>query len=105
MPSENEPLLAHDRRSSEQSDERAAAEDEALHGTQSSNIRARNSYGFWRELALFIWAVAATTIVIVLAVVVQHNQQTLPDHGSHSNGSLMGKRNLIFMVSDGMGPA
>lgn len=105
MPSENEPLLARDRSLSELSDEQAAAEDEALHGGQESDIKARNSYGFWRELALFVWAVAATATVIVLAVLVQHHHQTAPKNGHGSKGKHSGKRNLIFMVSDGMGPA
>ncbi|KAK7729389.1 vacuolar alkaline phosphatase [Cytospora paraplurivora] len=52
-----------------------------------------------REIILFIWALLATTIIIVLAVWIQHNQQT----GPYSKPA--GKRNLIFMVSDGMGPA
>lgn len=48
---------------------------------------------------LFIWALLATAVIIVLAALLQHNQQT--GHFSHPAG----KRNLIFMVSDGMGPA
>lgn len=52
-----------------------------------------------REIVLFIWALLATAIIIVLAVLLQHNQQT-----SHFDKPA-GKRNLIFMVSDGMGPA
>jgi alkaline phosphatase len=103
MPRENEPLLARDRRSSDQSDDRAAAEDEALHPVRSNNNAARNKYGFWRELGLFVWALIATAAVIVLAVLSQHHQQTSPDDGK--NGKHSGKRNLIFMVSDGMGPA
>ena len=50
-------------------------------------------------MLLFVWALAATAAVIVLAVVLQHSSQT-----SHSPRP-EGKRNLIFMVSDGMGPA
>jgi alkaline phosphatase len=104
MSPENQPLLAHDRPSSEHSDELAAAEDEALHGTQSINSKPRRKYwGFWRELGLFLWALAATAGVIVLAVLSHHKQQTSPSHGSKGNHST--KRNLIFMVSDGMGPA
>lgn len=53
-----------------------------------------------REISLFIWALLATAAVIVLAVWAQHNQQTKPRHGSTPS-----KRNLVFMVSDGMGPA
>jgi len=103
MLSENEPLLARDQGSSELSDEQAVAEDEALHGTRASETKAFSKYGLWRELGLFIWAVAATATVIVLAVLIQHQQQTSPNNGS--KGKPSGKRNLIFMVSDGMGPA
>ncbi|KAI9158914.1 Repressible alkaline phosphatase [Paramyrothecium foliicola] len=53
-----------------------------------------------RELGLFIWALIATAAVIVIAVWVQHTHQTKP--GRHTPAS---KRNLVFMVSDGMGPA
>ncbi|KAG5917709.1 hypothetical protein E4U53_004171 [Claviceps sorghi] len=52
-----------------------------------------------REIAVFVWALAATAAVIVLAVWAQHNRQT------SGHGSRAAKRNLIFMVSDGMGPA
>lgn len=103
MSPETEPLLAHDRPSSIQSDEQAAAEDEALHGTQPTGHTPRNKYGFWRELGLFIWAIAATAAVIVLAVYSHHQQQTTP--GPSEKGKPSAKRNLIFMVSDGMGPA
>nr|POE63113.1 repressible alkaline phosphatase [Quercus suber] len=53
-----------------------------------------------RELGLFVWAVLATAIVLVLAVVYQHGQS----EGSAGNLKPLDKRNLIFMVSDGMGP-
>lgn len=55
--------------------------------------------GRLREIILFIWALLATAIIIVLAVWIQHKQQT----GPYSKPA--GKRNLVFMVSDGMGPA
>src|SRR5580693_5800349 len=103
MSPETEPLLARDRPSSVQSDEQAAAEDEALHGTQPTRHTPRNKYGFWRELGLFIWAIAATAAVIVLAVYSHHWQQISPGPGK--KGKPSPKRNLIFMVSDGMGPA
>ncbi|CRK14664.1 hypothetical protein BN1723_017402, partial [Verticillium longisporum] len=53
-----------------------------------------------REVLLFVWALLATAAVIVLAVWSQHNRQT-----GHGTGPTPEKRNLIFMVSDGMGPA
>jgi alkaline phosphatase len=73
---------------------------------------------------LFAWALLATAGVIVLAVVLQHHNSTStapppspitpgdpaaggPYLSTTSSGSTKkpGKRNLIFMVSDGMGPA
>ncbi|KAJ4195152.1 vacuolar alkaline phosphatase [Fusarium falciforme] len=53
-----------------------------------------------RELGLFVWALVATAAVIVIAVWTQHEQQTRHDRDVSS-----AKRNLVFMVSDGMGPA
>ncbi|CAG9993561.1 unnamed protein product [Clonostachys byssicola] len=55
-----------------------------------------------RELGLFIWALAATAAVIIIAVWAQHVQQTAPHRPPKHHAS---KRNLVFMVSDGMGPA
>ncbi|ROT42061.1 repressible alkaline phosphatase [Sodiomyces alkalinus F11] len=52
-----------------------------------------------RETLLFIWALLATAGVIVLAVWSQHSRQTRHEPSAPE------KRNLIFMVSDGMGPA
>ncbi|AEO69138.1 uncharacterized protein THITE_2146152 [Thermothielavioides terrestris NRRL 8126] len=66
---------------SEDSDRRAEEEDAALHGAPAAPSAARRTTGL-REIFLFTWALLATAAVIVLAV-----------------------RNLIFMVSDGMGPA
>lgn len=99
-----QPLFANDRRpSSAHSEERAAAEDDALLGNQRKELNtARSRYGFWREVGLFTWALVATAAVIVLAVFSQH-QTTTPRDGKASKPN--GKRNLIFMVSDGMGPA
>lgn len=72
----------------------------------------------WRELALFTWALVATAAVIVLAVVIQHSNSTQHSStspaavsdssvagGKKTGSSSGGKRNLVFMVSDGMGPA
>ncbi|KAG6035494.1 hypothetical protein E4U41_006069, partial [Claviceps citrina] len=58
-----------------------------------------------REAAIFAWALVATAAVIVLAVWTQHKQQTSGGAGGHDGPRAAGKRNLVFMVSDGMGPA
>ncbi|KAF5019598.1 hypothetical protein F66182_8384 [Fusarium sp. NRRL 66182] len=65
---------------------------------QADNKAARNSR--LRELGLFVWAMIATAAVIVVAIWTQHEQQTKHDHATPA-----AKRNLVFMVSDGMGPA
>ncbi|KAM0561520.1 hypothetical protein ACHAPJ_003403 [Fusarium lateritium] len=65
---------------------------------RSENKAARNSR--LRELGLFVWALIATAAVIVIAIWTQHEQQTKHDHSTPAS-----KRNLVFMVSDGMGPA
>ncbi|KAK3055515.1 vacuolar alkaline phosphatase [Extremus antarcticus] len=56
----------------------------------------------WRELGLLIWALVATTAVVVLAVVYQHSQAATSR--SEDGKPPSGKKNVIFMVSDGMGP-
>jgi alkaline phosphatase len=52
-----------------------------------------------RELVLFVWALIASAAVIVLAAWVQLREQTGSLHAPSA------KRSLVFMVSDGMGPA
>ena len=100
MPPSKRPLFAPGRCASVQSEEHAAQEDDALIGNRQNGLNASsNLSGFFREAALFTWALIATIIVIILATILQHRshpgQPTKPT----------GKRNLIFMVSDGMGPA
>jgi alkaline phosphatase len=90
--------LSNDRPSSEHS--RDIAEEDALLTGQPTHRRdSLRTWQFWRELGLFVWAVIATALVIVLAVVYQKAQGP-----KHSSPHPSGKRNLIFMVSDGMGP-
>jgi len=95
-----QPLLSQ-RASSEISNDRDLAEEDALLTGQRIN-RGDNSRGwkFWREIGLFVWALLATAVVIILAVFYQKQHQS-PKHGDSDPS---GKRNLIFMVSDGMGP-
>jgi alkaline phosphatase len=102
MPATNEPLFTSERRSSMHSEERAAQEDDALLGNQrTSSDATRDRYAVWRRAGLYLWAVLSTAAVIVLAILLQ--QQLSSRHNDPEKPS--GKRNLIFMVSDGMGPA
>lgn len=99
-----EPLFATDRPGSSQSEEftAAAREDDALLGDQKGTLSPspRSRIGFWWDVGLFVWALCATAAVVVLAVLYQHSLGH--QHGPQKH---TGKRNLIFMVSDGMGPA
>jgi alkaline phosphatase len=104
-----QPLLSDSRPSSEHSDERADAEDYALLNEQRSGKRdggKKYGWSFWREVGLFVWATIATAAVVVIAVLYQHH--TSPTHDGSGTGTgapkITGKRNLVFMVSDGMGP-
>jgi alkaline phosphatase len=98
----NQPLFASERRSSSTSEERAAREDDALLGNQRKDSAPvfRSQHRFWREVGLFAWALLATAAVIVLAVLFQHQHQS-PSKGGDVVKKPTGKRNLIFMVSDG----
>ena len=106
MPKRQEPLLSEDRPSSEQSSERHEEEEDALLTGQHKPQQSRYGWPFWREIGVFAWAVIATAAVIVLAVLYQHQQTSQPvkTGGWGKDGKPSGKRNLIFMVSDGMGP-
>ncbi|EOD48426.1 putative alkaline phosphatase protein [Neofusicoccum parvum UCRNP2] len=95
------PLLSG-RPSSENSNDRDLAEEDALltgERTGKHDESPRSAWQRWREVGLFAWALIATAVVIVLAVVYQKQQTTKEPSSAPS-----GKRNLIFMVSDGMGP-
>ncbi|KAJ6021834.1 alkaline phosphatase-like protein [Penicillium herquei] len=99
------PRHSFDDRSSIRAD---AEEEEALLTGERAGRRhiERRGWVFWKEIGLFAWAVIATILVIILAVVVQHESASA--HKSKEawgpGGKPSGKRNLIFMVSDGMGP-
>ena len=100
-----EPLLA--RPTSPSSSLQDLAEEDALltgqHVNRSSDRRSK-----WREWGLFAWAMIATVAVIVLAIVFRHESQIARSRprtgGWGPDGKPSGKRNMIFMVSDGMGP-
>lgn len=87
---------------SDRAEEQAAQEHDALLGNKqtfgSSSLLAGSQ--FWKSLGLFVWAVTATIGVVVLGVLYQQQISQKPNNSKH-----VGKRNLIFMVSDGMGPA
>lgn len=81
--------------------ERAATEEDALLGNRHDGGPQGSRFGSFREVGLFIWAVISTAVVIVLAVLLTRHSDS---EGTDARPSAQ-KRNLIFMVSDGMGPA
>ncbi|KAB8074002.1 alkaline-phosphatase-like protein [Aspergillus leporis] len=105
MPRE-EPLLAPRPSSDHSSIRNAEEEDALLTGERTHREQQRTKWAFWKDVGLFSWAFIATIAVIVLSVVYQHeaskSHETKQPWGP--GGKPTGKRNLIFMVSDGMGP-
>ncbi|KAL8769345.1 MAG: hypothetical protein Q9194_005470 [Teloschistes cf. exilis] len=103
-----ESRLFQGRPSSDHSDERSVEEEDALLTGQKQE--RPSSWAKWRKIGLFAWAVIATALVILFAVLYQHQQQQQPSTPPGGTGEgkdgrpMTGKRNLIFMVSDGMGP-
>ncbi|KAI0393125.1 alkaline-phosphatase-like protein [Xylariaceae sp. FL0594] len=97
MPNATTPLLENDRRNPLTDRNRSGSED-GLRGRSPATRSGRPWVLQMREAILFAWAVLATAGVLILAVWASHKSQTPSDKPA-------GKRNLIFMVSDGMGPA
>ncbi|KHO01148.1 Alkaline phosphatase-like, alpha/beta/alpha [Metarhizium album ARSEF 1941] len=64
-----------------------------------SDSRRASTWSRIREIGIFVWALVATAAAIILAITIQHNQETSAPSPQPA------KRNLVFMVSDGMGPA
>lgn len=97
-PGGQEPLIH--RPGSQSSNERGIEEEDALLTGQATGKQTPQSTprSKWREIGLFVWALLATAAVVVLAVVYQHSTT------ENADPTPQGKRNLIFMVSDGMGP-
>ncbi|TLD30072.1 alkaline phosphatase [Venturia nashicola] len=91
-----EPLL--DR--SDSPDSSLNPEEDALLTGEHVRRSSQDKWKLWREVGLFTWALIATAGVIILAVVYQKGQS---DSGTKKH-TPSGKRNLIMMVSDGMGP-
>ncbi|KAJ5294426.1 hypothetical protein PENANT_c006G11740 [Penicillium antarcticum] len=104
-----EPLLAQ-RPASDRSSIQNEEEEALLTGQHTTRHTERRSWASWREIGMFAWAFIATVLVIVLAAVYQHKAVEIPHHEQSKNttwgpgGKPTGKRNVIFMVSDGMGP-
>jgi alkaline phosphatase len=101
------PLLSTGRSSSEHSRDIADAEEDALLNGQPTQRSyggpVRYTWKFWRGVGFWIsaWAVIATLLlVIVFGLVYQKTAGSTKPSTAHPDG----KRNLIFMVSDGMGP-
>ena len=86
-------------RQSSEYDRDVAEEDALLTGQRKQPSAPAQRWKTWREIGLFVWAMLATAAVVVLAVVYQKAQAP-----QHTRPQPSGKRNLIFMVSDGMGP-
>ncbi|KIW81404.1 hypothetical protein Z517_04429 [Fonsecaea pedrosoi CBS 271.37] len=101
-----EPLLA--RPASPNSSTHGIEEEDALLTGQPTNRSPAKKYRKWREIGLFVWALLATVSVIILGVIYQHEStvgRARPRTGGWGpDGKPSGKRNMIFMVSDGMGP-
>ncbi|KGO71895.1 NADH dehydrogenase [ubiquinone] 1 alpha subcomplex assembly factor 3 [Penicillium italicum] len=80
-----------------------------LTGERTAPKNKRRVWPSWREIGVFSWAVLATILVIVLAVIYPRKSAEPHDHHPSNTtwgpgGKPTGKRNMIFMVSDGMGP-
>ncbi|KAJ5131002.1 uncharacterized protein N7515_007041 [Penicillium bovifimosum] len=80
-----------------------------LTGNRTARRLEKRSWATWREIGIFAWALIATIVVVVLAVLFPHKKAEPHNHWSSNTtwgpgGKPTGKRNLIFMVSDGMGP-
>jgi alkaline phosphatase len=92
-----EPLLA--RVDSDGTGGREAEEEDALLSGERLERRGHRGWTYWRDIGLFAWALIATAAIIILAVIYQKQQSE-----KHDSATPSGKRNLIMMVSDGMGP-
>ncbi|KAK5100488.1 vacuolar alkaline phosphatase [Lithohypha guttulata] len=112
MAPSDRPLLA--REDSRDSEREATEEDALLTGQAAPSSRKQQSkWQKYREAGLSVYAVLATITIISLAIVVNREARradsrpsnpSQPDDGWDRDGKPTGKRNLIFMVSDGMGP-
>lgn len=98
MPRGEAPLLVQ--RPSE--NEVSAAEEDALLTGQPQNEKKSSSLRTGVVAGLSAWAILSTIVLVILAVLYnQARRDNEVDNSPHPKG----KRNLIFMVSDGMGPS
>ena len=110
MAQEDRPLLA--RAESNDSIREANEEDALLTGAaRPSSKEEQSRWQKYREAGLSLYALLATITIIALAIAVhreskhQHGHRHKDGGGKESGGHDQdGRRNLIFMVSDGMGP-
>lgn len=93
------PLLVS--RPSEGSNEPIAAEEDALLTGEPQQDKKSSPLRTWGVAGLSIWAVLSTIVMVILAVLYH---QARVDNDKDDTPQPKGKRNLIFMVSDGMGP-
>ena len=127
--------VSSDRASSTRTDGVGEKEEEAeyllsgpqIQGQQRQRQERRTNLPSWPQIGLLAWAIIATVIALVLAVLSKAQQQDPPLSSSPSASAAAtpkqrppppqwpsddeygpkkpkGKRNLVFMVSDGMGP-
>lgn len=105
MPRDNRPLLA---RAESRDSYREANEEDALLTGQATGKTEPSLWKKYREAGITLYALLATITIVVLAIVVDHESRIAhskgPGAGWDEDGHPTGKRNLIFMVSDGMGP-
>lgn len=103
MSNSQEPLLAPRGPSFENSSNRGhdAEEDGLLSGKRTQQPPSR--WALYRQIGFATWALAATIVAVVVGILLAQSEakrNTDPDLIPFPKG----KRNLIFMVSDGMGP-
>ncbi|PHH52032.1 Repressible alkaline phosphatase [Ceratocystis fimbriata CBS 114723] len=68
-------------------------------------VRFLQTKSRFRDIKMFIWALLVTALLVITAVWTQNPHHHHDISGPTPNNPVTGKRNLIFMVSDGMGPA
>ena len=106
MPATGEqPLLAHDHASERSVDtEDRLDEEDALLTGQAKPSKQSHGSDFWTKASFLTWAVIATVVAIILGVLYGREKDSGGMGWTRSRTLPTGKRNLIFMVSDGMGP-